>query len=212
VGRTGVLIPNAVLEPVEIGGVVVERATLHNFDYIAEKDIRIGDRVLLKRAGEVIPYVIGPVADARTGAERKYVPPKKCPDCGEPVEHLEEVAWCASAPPARKLFTHGALRLRLMDIVRLGYKIVRSSCPAVGTWQISTRWIAKRSRSLTKKDRKSESEPPSKIANNLCIHRCIAQAAAWPAHHRPGRARVGEVMAGDLARSFDLDALTRQGR
>ena len=63
VGRTGVLIPNAVLEAVEIGGVVVERATLHNFDFIAEKDIRIGDRVLVKRAGEVIPYVIGPVVD-----------------------------------------------------------------------------------------------------------------------------------------------------
>ena len=75
VGRTGVLIPNAMLEPVEIGGVVVEHATLHNFDYIAEKDIRVGDRVLVKRAGEVIPYVIGPVVDARTGKEKKYKPP-----------------------------------------------------------------------------------------------------------------------------------------
>jgi DNA ligase (NAD+) len=70
VGRTGVLIPNAMLEPVEIGGVVVERATLHNFDYIAEKDIRIGDRVLIKRAGEVIPYVIGPVL-LRARAKKK---------------------------------------------------------------------------------------------------------------------------------------------
>ena len=67
VGRTGVLTPYAVLEPVEIGGVIVERATLHNFDFIAEKDIRPGDRVLVKRAGEVIPYVIGPVVDARQG-------------------------------------------------------------------------------------------------------------------------------------------------
>jgi len=88
-----------VLEPVEIGGVVVERATLHNFDYIVEKDIRIGDRVLVKRAGEVIPYVLGPVAAARTGAERKYAPPKKCPECDQPVEHFEgEVAWyCVNA-------------------------------------------------------------------------------------------------------------------
>ncbi|NJN78993.1 MAG: NAD-dependent DNA ligase LigA, partial [Anaerolineales bacterium] len=74
VGRTGVLTPYAILEPVEIGGVIVERATLHNFDYIAEKDIRVGDRVLLKRAGEVIPYVIGPVVDARKGKEKKYKP------------------------------------------------------------------------------------------------------------------------------------------
>ena len=66
VGRTGVLTPNAVLEPVEINGVIVKNATLHNFDYIAEKDIRVGDRVLVKRAGEVIPYVIGPVVDLRT--------------------------------------------------------------------------------------------------------------------------------------------------
>ena len=67
VGRTGVLTPYAMLEPVEIGGVIVKQATLHNFDYIAEKDIRIGDRVLVKRAGEVIPYVIGPVVDAAHG-------------------------------------------------------------------------------------------------------------------------------------------------
>ncbi|MBI5350842.1 MAG: NAD-dependent DNA ligase LigA, partial [Chloroflexi bacterium] len=65
VGRTGVLTPFAILEPVEVGGVTVRQATLHNFDYIAEKDIRIGDRVLLKRAGDVIPYVIGPVLNAR---------------------------------------------------------------------------------------------------------------------------------------------------
>jgi len=65
VGRTGVLTPRAALEPVEINGVIVKNATLHNFDYIAEKDIRVGDRVLVKRAGEVIPYVIGPVPDLR---------------------------------------------------------------------------------------------------------------------------------------------------
>jgi DNA ligase (NAD+) len=69
VGRTGVLTPYAQLEPVEIGGVIVKQATLHNFDYIEEKDIRIGDRVLVKRAGDVIPYVIGPVVEARTGDE-----------------------------------------------------------------------------------------------------------------------------------------------
>ncbi|MDX9992630.1 MAG: NAD-dependent DNA ligase LigA, partial [Anaerolineales bacterium] len=99
VGRTGVLTPKAVLEAVEIGGVVVKNATLHNFDYIAEKDIRIGDRVLVKRAGEVIPYVIGPVVGARSGAEAVYIPPAVCPACGQAVEHFEgEVAWyCVNA-------------------------------------------------------------------------------------------------------------------
>ena len=72
VGRTGVLTPYAILEPVEIGGVTVKQATLHNFDYIEEKDIRVGDRVLVKRAGEVIPYIIGPITDARSGDEKPY--------------------------------------------------------------------------------------------------------------------------------------------
>ncbi|MBL8103513.1 MAG: NAD-dependent DNA ligase LigA, partial [Anaerolineales bacterium] len=86
VGRTGVLTPKAVLEAVEINGVIVKNATLHNFDFIAEKDIRVGDRVLVKRAGEVIPYVIGPVVDARSGKEKSYKPPTKCPACGQAVE------------------------------------------------------------------------------------------------------------------------------
>src|SRR5512140_606201 len=89
VGRTGVLTPRAYLTPVEINGVIVKNATLHNFDYIGEKDIRLGDRVLVKRAGEVIPYVIGPVVDLRSGSEKPYVPPNNCPTCGQPVEHLE---------------------------------------------------------------------------------------------------------------------------
>ncbi len=93
-GRTGVLTPYAVLEPVEIGGVIVKQATLHNFDYIMEKDIRVGDRVLVKRAGEVIPYVIGPVVDVRDGTEQPWEPLKVCPTCGQPIERVEgEVAW-----------------------------------------------------------------------------------------------------------------------
>lgn len=128
VGRTGVLTPQAILVPVEIGGVVVERATLHNFDFIAEKDIRPGDLVLVKRAGEVIPYIIGPIKETRTRNIKKYVPPKTCPACQQPVEHLEgEVAWyCVnSACPAQLVrnvehfVSKGA-----MDINGLGIRIV----------------------------------------------------------------------------------------
>lgn len=99
VGRTGVLAPNAILEPVEIGGVTVRNATLHNFDEIARKDIRIGDRVIVKRAGDVIPYVVGPVIEARDGSERPIEKPTHCPVCGEPVVQLEgEVAvYCENA-------------------------------------------------------------------------------------------------------------------
>ncbi len=99
VGRTGVLAPNAVLEPVEIGGTTVRAATLHNFDEIARKDIRVGDRVLIKRAGDVIPYVVGPIVDARDGSETPIVPPETCPACGQPVVRLpDEVAlYCENA-------------------------------------------------------------------------------------------------------------------
>lgn len=128
VGRTGVITPYAILEPVEIGGVTVKQATLHNFDFISEKDIRKGDRVMVKRAGEVIPYVMGPVKDLRSGAEEIYLPPDICPVCREPVEHLEgEVAWyCVnSSCPAQLIrnIEHYVSR-PAMDIVGLGIKIV----------------------------------------------------------------------------------------
>src|SRR5207247_2782350 len=79
VGRTGALNPYAVLEPVEIGGVTVTTATLHNFDLIEAKDIREGDWVEVTRAGEVIPQVLGPVRERRTGKERKFKRPERCP-------------------------------------------------------------------------------------------------------------------------------------
>jgi DNA ligase (NAD+) len=96
VGRTGVLAPNAVLEPVEIGGVVVQNATLHNFEEIARKDIRLGDTVIVKRAGDVIPYVVGPVVDLRDGNEQPIEPPDACPVCGVPVSHIagEVAIYC----------------------------------------------------------------------------------------------------------------------
>lgn len=94
VGRTGVITPNAELEPVELSGVIVRNASLHNADYIAQRDIRIGDYVTIKRAGDVIPYVIGPVVDRRTGDERPYTFPAHCPACGTPLERMtNEAAW-----------------------------------------------------------------------------------------------------------------------
>lgn len=126
VGRTGVLTPYAMLEPVEIGGVIVKQATLHNFDFVAEKDIRVGDRVHVKRAGDVIPYVMGPVVEARTGKEKKYVPPKKCPVCGQPVEHVKgEVAWyCVNAACPEQVARNVEHFVAVMDVVGMGEKIV----------------------------------------------------------------------------------------
>ncbi|MCP4415249.1 MAG: NAD-dependent DNA ligase LigA, partial [Chloroflexi bacterium] len=99
VGRTGILAPNAMLEPVEIGGVTVRNATLHNYDEIGRKDIRIGDTVIVKRAGDVIPYIIGPVADLRDGSEQVIEPPSHCPVCGEPALRIpDEVAIYCDNP------------------------------------------------------------------------------------------------------------------
>lgn len=99
VGRTGIIAPNAILEPVEIGGVVVKNATLHNYDEIERKDIRIGDTVLVKRAGDVIPYIIGPVTDVRDGSEKAINPPTHCPFCGTEVYRPpgEVAIYCVNA-------------------------------------------------------------------------------------------------------------------
>ncbi|HEX6314655.1 MAG TPA: NAD-dependent DNA ligase LigA [Gemmatimonadaceae bacterium] len=99
VGRTGALNPYAVLEPVEIGGTTVTFATLHNEDLILRKDLHIGDRVQVKRAGEVIPQIIGPVPEKRTGEERRWRMPSRCPACDTPVVRDEGDAmhFCPNA-------------------------------------------------------------------------------------------------------------------
>ena len=99
VGRTGTLNPFAILEPVQVGGITIRHATLHNYEDIARRDIRIGDRVLVRRAGDVIPQVVGPIMAARGGDERPIEPPARCPSCGEPAAQPEgEVAlYCENA-------------------------------------------------------------------------------------------------------------------
>ena len=220
VGRTGVLTPKAVLEPVEINGVIVRNATLHNFDYIAEKDIRVGDRVLVKRAGEVIPYVIGPVVDLRTGAENPYVPPTACPACGQPVEHFAgEVAWyCVNAACPAQLVRnveHFVSR-GAMDITGLGIKIVEKLIETGSVRDVADIYTLTRAQILaavTKKDRKTEKEPPGKIADNLLA--AIAVSRQQPLSRlltALGIHGVGEVSAGDLSRAFpSLDLLSKAG-
>jgi len=99
VSRTGALNPLAVLQPVRIGGVTVQHASLHNADEIARKDIRVGDQVIVERAGDVIPYVVGPIPELRTGEERVFRMPDRCPVCGGPVERPEgEVTYYCVNP------------------------------------------------------------------------------------------------------------------
>ncbi|MBI5879304.1 MAG: NAD-dependent DNA ligase LigA [Chloroflexi bacterium] len=127
VGRTGVITPYAVLEPVRVGGVTIVNATLHNEDYIRANDIRIGDRVKVKRAGEVIPQITGPVLELRSGDETPFAFPTVCPSCAEALERAEgEAAWYCVNPlcPAQlvRQVEHFASR-GAMDIEGLGEKL-----------------------------------------------------------------------------------------
>jgi DNA ligase (NAD+) len=128
VGRTGTLTPVASLVPVPIGGVIVKSASLHNMDEIARKDIRIGDTILVERAGDVIPYVVKVIEEKRTGEEKKFVMPERCPVCGSEVfrEEGEAAYRCigiscpAKLKESLKFFgSRGAL-----DIEGLGEKLI----------------------------------------------------------------------------------------
>jgi DNA ligase (NAD+) len=128
VGRTGRVTPFAVMEPVKVAGSTVAMATLHNAEEVKRKGVLIGDRVVIRKAGDVIPEVLGPVADARTGDEREFVMPSRCPECGTPLAHQKEGDVDIRCPNARSC--PAQLRERLFhlagrgafDIEVLGYE------------------------------------------------------------------------------------------
>ena len=128
VGRTGTLTPVAHMTPVKVAGSTVARATLHNLDEVRRKDIRIGDWVILQKAGDVIPEVVRPIVERRTGAEREYVMPVRCPVCDTPVVQDEGAVrvYCPNLVcPARvgQEFGHFAGRGG-MDIEGAGWKVL----------------------------------------------------------------------------------------
>ncbi|MEX0787394.1 MAG: NAD-dependent DNA ligase LigA [Anaerolineales bacterium] len=212
VGRTGVITPYAILEPIEVGGVTVRQATLHNFDYIADKDIRVGDTVTIKRAGEVIPYVIGPVLDVRPRGNRRFRPPEVCPSCGEKLVRLpEEVAvYCVNAAcPAQLVrnLEHFAAR-GAMDIEGLGIRVseelvsARKVSDVADLYRLEVRdvlglegFAERKAANLIAAIEASKSRPLSRLIHSLGIH------------------GVGEAVAGDLTRHFsDLEALQKAPR
>jgi len=208
VGRTGVLTPYAVLKPIEIGGVIVKQATLHNFDYIADKDIRPGDRVLVKRAGDVIPYVIGPVKSERSSEIVPYSPPTVCPNCGERIEHIEgEVAWyCVNASCSEQLIRnveHFVSR-GAMDIVGLGIKIVEQLIENNLVSDVADLYKLEKSDLLRLEgfaDKKAENILEAiEASKNNSLARLITAL---------GIRGVGEVVANQLASTYDdLDDLS----
>jgi len=128
VGRTGTLTPVASLEPVQVGGVTVKSASLHNMDEVERKDIRIGDTVIVERAGDVIPYVVQVIPEKRTGREKKFKMPEQCPVCGSSVYREEgEVAYrCVglSCPAKLKESLKFFGSRGTMDIEGLGEKLI----------------------------------------------------------------------------------------
>ena len=126
VGRTGIITPVAIFDPTPVGGVMVQRATLHNFDEIKRMDVRIGDWVYLRRAGEVIPEVVKPVKEKRTGEEKEILPPSKCPVCSGEVFKEGAYLKCINLSCPAKLkraIKHFASK-RAMDIEGLGTKLI----------------------------------------------------------------------------------------
>jgi DNA ligase (NAD+) len=202
VGRTGALNPFAMLEPVEIGGATVKLATLHNFDLIVQKDLRVGDWVQVKRAGEVIPQVIGPIPERRDPANPPppVTPPTHCPSCGTPVERDEEevALYCPNvACPNRQLeaLVHFASR-GAMDIRGLSYARIEQLIDAklvtdvADIFSISAeqlleleRFAAKSAENLVAAIEASKAQPLSRLLFGIGIPHVGATAAQLLARH-----------------------------
>ncbi len=208
VGRTGVLTPNAELDPVVIGGVTVRNASLHNADYIGERDIRVGDYVTVKRAGDVIPYVVGPVIALRRGDEQPWNFPSHCPACGTLVERVEgEAAWrCPNfgicpAQLVRKVehfVSRGA-----MDIAGIGERQADQFVSAGWINDVADLYSLKADQFVG-----VEGYGPKRIANLLEAIDASKQRPLDRLLVGLGIRFVGSVAAADLARHFgDLDAI-----
>ncbi|MDM5311164.1 NAD-dependent DNA ligase LigA [Peribacillus frigoritolerans] len=128
VGRTGVLTPTAVLDPVRVAGTTVQRASLHNEDLIREKDIRIGDQVVVKKAGDIIPEVVNVLAERRTGEEVEFQMPTECPECSSELVRLDgEVALRCINPKCPAQIREGLIHFvsrTAMNIDSLGEKVI----------------------------------------------------------------------------------------
>jgi DNA ligase (NAD+) len=209
VGRTGALTPVAELEPVEVGGVTVSRATLHNEDEIRRKDVRIGDTVVVQRAGEVIPEVVEVVKEKRTGREVEFTMPSQCPVCGAEVEKPEgeAVARCVGiACPAqvRERIIHFASRTA-MDIEHVG--------PALVDQLIAKRLVADPADLyyISRQDIEGLERMAEKSASNVIgAIEASKQASLARLIYALGIRHVGERTAAALADHFGgLDALAR---
>jgi DNA ligase (NAD+) len=200
VGRTGALNPYAELEPVEIGGVIVKLATLHNEDLIVAKDLREGDWVQVKRAGDVIPQIIGPIPERRSGSEVVWRMPKNCPVCGTPAtrEEDESAIYCPNiACPGRQLeglvhFTsRGAMDIRGLSYARIEQLVGAGLVRDPGDLYALTKeqllelegYADKGADSLIAAIEASKSQPLQRLLNALGIRHVGSIAAQLLAQH-----------------------------
>jgi len=199
VGRTGALTPVAVMEPVKVGGVEVSRATLHNQDEIDKKDVRIGDTIIIQRAGDVIPEVVQVITSKRKGQEKKFRMPSKCPVCGSEVIREEAIHRCIGLDCPAQLkgrIKHFASK-RAMDIEGLGTKL---------TDQLVDKGLVKDVADLyyiKKEDLIALERMADKSAQNIID--AIEKSKTKPLSkflYALGIRHVGETTAEDLARHF----------
>ena len=207
VGRTGAVTPIALMEPVKVGGVVVSRATLHNEDEIRRKDVRIGDWVIVRRAGDVIPEVVRPLPERRTGKEQVFVMPQTCPVCGSNLRRKPgEAVWrCPNPecfPRLVKQLTHFAGK-GAMDIEGLGPKVAEQLISAGLVRSISDLYSIKLS-DLLSLDRFAE-----KSAENLLSAIETSKETSFARFfYALGIRHVGDVTAQLLADHFgSMEAL-----
>ena len=209
VGRTGALTPVAVLEPVPIAGVTVSRATLHNEDELRRKDVRIGDTVVVERAGDVIPEVVSVIKSKRTGAEKEFRMPDRCPVCGAEVMKEGPIVRCIGVSCEAQLkerIKHFA-SLRAMDIEGLGEKVIEQLVDRKMVSDATDLFF------LTKRDLLKLERMGDKLAQN------ILDALEKSKHttfsrliHALGIRHVGEHTASLLADKFrDLESLRNAG-
>src|SRR5439155_11628779 len=206
VGRTGALTPVAHVTPVFVGGTTVRNATLHNIDEIRRKDLRVGDTVVLQRAGDVIPEVVGPVLDARDGTEQEWSMPERCPVCDTPAEREDGgVVWRCPNPwcPAQRL--GGLLHFTGrggVDIEGAGYAVVNQLIErdllrepsdlyrlSVETLEGLDRYARKSAENLHARIQAALRRPLARIVNGLGIRHVGEQTAidlaAWLARETP---------------------------
>ncbi len=202
VGRTGVITPVAVLEPVEVEGVIVERATLNNFDYIEKMDVRIGDMVTLIRSGDVIPKIIKVLTQYRTGKEKKIERPTKCPVCGSELLDEGKLIKCQNINcPARVVnsIIYFASK-QCMNIDGLGEKIVEQLYEAGLVKELEDIYH------LTMEDLlKLEGFKEKKAKNLLDAFERSKGAECWRFVNGLGIEHIGEVASRKICQTFGLD-------